>query len=151
MKSLPFYPQQHPESCVPACLRMVLERFDVARSESELYDCCQTDIDGTLPFAAARCAESLGFIAASVRLADLDALLQYVDEGYLHPIVFVNLTPLLGLNVLHAVVIDQIDTEADTIRIVDPAHPPEGTRIWSLALFARGWRMARGQTILIRP
>jgi len=39
---------------------MVLARYDIERSEDEIYFCCQTDLDGTPPTAAALCAQSLG-------------------------------------------------------------------------------------------
>lgn len=151
MSQVSYFAQERPESCVPACLRMVLSGFGDIRTESELYDCCQTDIDGTLPSMAAQCAENLGFASFTLRLPEFPALLHHIGEGYLHPIVFVNLSPLLGLNLLHAVVIDAIDTEGGTIQVVDPAYPPTGQRVWQQPLFEIGWRMARGQTILIRP
>ena len=34
--SLPFYPQETPDSCVPACLRMVLASFGQMLTEAEL-------------------------------------------------------------------------------------------------------------------
>lgn len=151
MSRISFFAQERPESCVPACLRLVLGHFGVTRTESELYVCCQTDIDGTLPSIAAQCAESFGFTAISIRLPDYSALLHQIDDGYVHPVVFVNLSPLLGLNLLHAVVIDTVDQNSGRLQVIDPAHPPTGQRIWSRTLFENGWRMARGQTILIQP
>ena len=150
MSRISFLPQERPESCVPACLRMVLASFNVTISESELYSCSQTDIDGTLPSLAVQCVENLGFTASSIRLPDLATLLYHINDGYVHPIVFVNLGPLLGLNLLHAVVVEKIDTESGVVHVIDPAHPPTGERAWPQALFETGWRMARGQTILIR-
>lgn len=151
MNPLSFFPQERPESCVPACLRMVLASFGLFRTESELYECCQTDIDGTLPSIAAQCAGSFGFTASAARVAGIPLLLRQMDEGHSHPIVFIHLAPLLGINALHAVVIEAIDTPGGTIQVMDPAFPPTGQRIWPSALFEQGWRMARGQTILVRP
>ncbi|RLT42365.1 MAG: hypothetical protein DWI57_05665 [Chloroflexi bacterium] len=150
MSPVPFFAQEHAESCVPACLRIVLASFGTLRTEAELYECCRTDIDGTFPSIAVQCAEGFGFTASAARLRDVSALLHQIDEGYTHPIVFINLSPLMGLNVLHAVVIDTIDTNSATIQAIDPAYPPTGQRVWPQTLFVKGWQMARGQTILVR-
>lgn len=151
MKTLPFFPQERAESCVPACLRMVLARYDIERSEDEIYFCCQTDLDGTLPTAAALCAQSLGIGASALRLPSLEALQEQMAIPDAVPIVFVNLAPLLGLNVIHAVIIEAIDTAARNVSVLDPAYPPAGRCEWMLDLFEVGWRLARYQTILIMP
>jgi ABC-type bacteriocin/lantibiotic exporter with double-glycine peptidase domain len=146
---IPFFPQERAESCVPACLRMVLAYYDIQRSEDEIYSCCQTDPDGTLPTAAARCAQSLGLEASALRLPSLEALQERMTTLDVVPIVFVNLAPLLGLNVIHAVIIENTDVATRSVRVLDPSYPPAGRREWTLDLFEVGWRLARYQTILI--
>ena len=149
MKPIPFFPQERPESCVPACLRMIFAANGLTRSEDEIYSCCQTDIDGTLPSAAAQCAVSHGFEATALRLGGLADLQTRLESGGLFPILFVNLAPLVGINALHAVVLQAIDVDAKQVQVMDPAYPPSGMRIWNLDLFEHAWRMARFQTILL--
>lgn len=146
---LSFYPQERPESCVPACLRMVLESAGYSAPEAAFYQGCETDIDGTLPSKAAQYAVSLGFDALSTRLPTIHELIGYMESNAPYPIVFVNLSSILGINVIHAVVVESIDYVAETITVVDPAFPPTGRRKWALDLFAIAWEMARYQTILV--
>lgn len=148
---LPLRLQERPESCVPACLRMILAAHGVERTEAELYTCCQTDVDGTLASAAADCARNLGFNTSAQRLAGLDTLQEQLTIASLWPIVYVHLGPLIGVSVIHAVIVEAIDIQAQIIRVVDPAFAPTGRREWSIELFEVGWRLARFQTILIHP
>lgn len=148
---VPFFPQERPESCVPACLRMVLACYGLERTEAEIYTCCETDADGTLPSAAVRCARSLGFDASALRLSGLDALKEQLERLHVFPIVHVNLSPILGINVIHALIVEAIDVQAGRVRVIDPAYPPTGRRMLSLPLFEAGWRLARCQTILVVP
>jgi ABC-type bacteriocin/lantibiotic exporter with double-glycine peptidase domain len=60
---------------------MVFAAYGVDHTEEEIYACCGTDPDGTLPSAAARCAQQLGFGASAVRLAGLDELRGYIDTA----------------------------------------------------------------------
>jgi len=146
-----FYAQERPESCVPACLRMVLVAYGVDRSETELYICCQTDIDGTLPSAAAHCAQALGIEAIATRSIDLDGLLVHLKITSASLIAFINLSPLLGVNVIHAVIVETIDIEAGQVQVIDPTYPPTGRRRWTLGMFTIGWQLARRQVILMAP
>ncbi len=130
---------------------MVLAYHGLERPEAEIYACCETDVDGTLPSAAVRWAQGLGFDATAPRLPGLGALREHLETGYILPIVFVNLSPILGLNVVHAVVVESLEAQADQIQVIDPAYPPTGRRTLSLRLFEIGWQLARGQTILIKP
>jgi ABC-type bacteriocin/lantibiotic exporter with double-glycine peptidase domain len=45
--SVPFYRQEQSHTCGPACLRMVLEFFGTALTESELAERCGTTRLGT--------------------------------------------------------------------------------------------------------
>jgi hypothetical protein len=98
---------------------MVLASYGIEHTEAELYSCCVTDIDGTLPSAAARCAQSLGFDASATRLSGLDELQAQLIKVSLHPIVFVNLSPLLGLNVIHDVIVEAIDFASANVHVID--------------------------------
>ena len=120
-------------------------------AQREIYALCDTDIDGTLPSAAANCARTLGFNATSERLSSgISVLDSYLTEGVL-PIVFVNLAPLLGIQAIHAIIVLRIDEHGGEIAVMDPAHPPSGERTWPLSLFQTAWSLARYQSILIAP
>lgn len=126
---------------------MVLASYGQRYAEAEIYHCCETDGDGTLPSAAVRCAQRLGLSAVAERLPDLETLIQRATDAT--PIVFLNLAPLLGIVIIHAVVVVTIDRQQEQITVLDPAHPPDGRRTWGLGLFQIGWQLARNQTILI--
>lgn len=149
MTTIPFFPQERPESCVPACLRVVLASYGLTFTEAELYTCCESDMDGTLPSAVVRCVVRLGLMARAERLPEVANLAEQAMQTT--PIVFLNLVPLLGLAVIHAVVVEEIDVEQGQITIIDPAYLPDGRRTWPLGLFQLGWKLAHNQTILIAP
>ncbi|HXV99861.1 MAG TPA: cysteine peptidase family C39 domain-containing protein [Anaerolineae bacterium] len=151
MNPFPFFSQERPESCVPACLRMVLAYYGLQHTEAEIYTCCETDVDGTLPSAAVRCAQHLGFNASAPRLPGLDALKEHLRAGQIFPIVYLNLSPVLGVNVIHAMIVENIDVQADQVQVIDPAYPPSGQRTIPLGLFEVGWRLVQNQTILVIP
>ncbi len=151
MSAIPFLQQERPESCIPACVRMVLARYGVERSEAEVYACCETDADGTLPSAAARCIRQFGLKAEAQRLKGLETLQGHLNTPDCSVIVHVNLATLLGVNVVHAVVVEAIDGRANYVRVVDPAYPPAGRRTWPLGLFEMAWRAVRYQALVITP
>jgi len=130
---------------------MMLAYYGLERTEAEIYTCCETDADGTLPSAAVRCAQSLGFNASAPRLSGLDALREQLETLHILPIVYVNLSLILGINVIHAVIVEAMDVQAGRVWVIDPAYPPTGRRALSLSLFEAGWRLARCQTILVVP
>lgn len=148
MNAVPFYAQERAESCVPACVRMILAHHDIVRTESEIYNCCETDPDGTLPSAAVRCVQKFGLHATSERLKDgFESLRHYCS--YSEAIVFVHLAPILGIQAIHAVIVEIIDSQQGLITVIDPAFPPHGRRTWSISLFEIGWQLARNQVILV--
>ena len=129
---------------------MIFAAYGVVKSESDIATCCHTDIDGTLPTLAANCARSLGFEASSLRLNSIDSLRQQLEDAAFLPITYVHLGPILGVNTIHAVVIEAIDVQAKIIRVIDPANAPMGFREWALPLFELGWQLARYQVILVK-
>ena len=66
------------------------------------------------------------------------------------PITFVHLGPIIGITVIHAVIVEAIEFQSDTVYIVDPAYSPTGRREWTLGQFEAGWRLARYQTLLVQ-
>ena len=150
MIRIPVRLQERPESCVPACLRMIFAAHGIERTEADIAHCCQTDIDGTLTSLAVRCAQEAGFEAVAQRLKDIDSLQAQLSESSYIPIVFLNIGPLLAINVIHAVVVQSLDIQAQTIHVIDPAFP-KGHRSWAIGLFERGWQLATYQTVLVGP
>jgi ABC-type bacteriocin/lantibiotic exporter with double-glycine peptidase domain len=130
---------------------MILAYYGVERTEPELYACCETDADSTLPRSVVRCLQSLGFTVSAPRLLDLDVLRDQLTTKQTFPIVFLNLSPILGINVIHAVIVEVIDMSANQVQVIDPAYPPTGHRTLPLNLFEVGWRLVRGQAILVAP
>lgn len=128
---------------------MVLASYGLVYSEATVYTCCETDTDGTLPSAAVRCVQRLGVAARTERLPDLANLL--LLTAHTTPIVFLNLAPIMGFAVIHAVIVEKIELLQEQITIIDPAYPPAGRRTWALGQFQIGWRLARQQTIVIEP
>jgi hypothetical protein len=82
---------------------------------------------------------------------DLDVLRDQLTTKQTFPIVFLNLSPILGINVIHAVIVEVIDMSANQVQVIDPAYPPTGHRTLPLNLFEVGWRLVRGQAILVAP
>ena len=127
---------------------MIVASHGLVYSEAELYTCCETDSEGTLPSAAVRCVQRLGLVARSERLLDLASLIQARADSAL--IVFLNLAPILGIASIHAVIIEEINFQQEQITIIDPTYLPDGRRTWALGLFQIGWQLARNQTILVK-
>ncbi len=61
------FQQETPYSCAVACLRMVLEYYDVSHDEAFLVNLCGTTEDGTTAKGVVRAARSLGFNASLLR------------------------------------------------------------------------------------
>lgn len=102
--SLPFYPQKTPDSCVPACLRMVLASFGQMLTEAELCRMCDSTIFGIDAFRAIEAVRKLGFWGSrkcNLSIAELDEL---VRDGFF-PIVYVNLMPIDQTLGTHAMVV----------------------------------------------
>ena len=62
---LPFYRQEKPYSCVPACLRMVLAAKGYAVSESVLRERCDCTFLGTDALTAVDALRAMGFSNSS--------------------------------------------------------------------------------------
>jgi ABC-type bacteriocin/lantibiotic exporter with double-glycine peptidase domain len=142
----PFYAQETPDSCLPACLRMVLAAHGLRFSERQLRRLCQCQpMMGTLSTNVVLAAQKLGFVDSiedrSLRLFDLR---DQVREGF-SPIVGVNLRRLSGVWSPHAqVVVEIASTHA---RIHDPML---GRLKISLPTFEAAWADADYLTILVK-
>ena len=140
----PFYAQEKDNSCLPACLRMVLAAHGIQLSEKQLRQLCEWSPRGSVSstnlIAAAR---ALGFIHSredyGLRLHDLrDAL-----RAGLFPIVGIDLQSYGRLG-QHAEVVVSITT-----RGVGVQDPLLGSFITSLLVFEQAWSGSEFLTILV--
>src|SRR5437867_1386166 len=100
----PFYKQETPDSCVPACLRMVLGSFGLSIAESELRSRCDcTPYFGTNALMVVDIARQFGFAGTAKHTMTLQELHMVLTDGH-HPIVFVDLSPIDGIQNVHAMV-----------------------------------------------
>ena len=140
----PFYAQELSDSCLPACLRMVLASKGVLASEEQLRDLCGWRPGGavcsTNVVAAAR---SLGFGRSredyGLRLHDLRDLIR---TG-LFPIVGIDLTSY-GLIGQHAQVVVAVSTHGVALQ-----DPMLGQFVTKLFVFEKAWESSEFLTILI--
>lgn len=145
MKSkLPFYKQETPFSCVPACLRMVLSEQGFTLSEAELRDLCDCTPLGTEALKAVDALRQLGFKQSAKLTLNLLELTNIIDLG-LFPIVFVNLIPIDGIRGGHSIII--VGVESNQVSVYDPL---QGERILDRSTFEAAWAMMHNLAILVK-
>ena len=140
----PFYAQEKFDSCLPACLRMVLAAKGMIFSEDELRELCGWTpggaVSSTSVVAAAR---ALGFVHSredyELRLHDLRDL----TRAGIFPIVGINLAPY-GQIGQHAQVVVAV-----TARGVAVQDPMLGQFVTKLLVFERAWMGSEFLTVLI--
>jgi ABC-type bacteriocin/lantibiotic exporter with double-glycine peptidase domain len=81
MITVPYYKQEKPYSCGPACLRMVLEYLGLKFTENELIQICGTTRLGTAYFRIGEVAESLNFEAETFSQIEREGLDRLLEEG----------------------------------------------------------------------
>lgn len=138
-----FHRQETPYSCVPACLRVVLSSFDLDISEAELRDLCDCNPFGTEALKAVDAVRGLGFPKTAKLTLSVDELVTQVNAGF-YPIVFINLLPIDGIKVGHAVVVITIDQA--NVSVYDPL---QGERILPRSTFDTAWAMMHNLSILV--
>lgn len=147
--NVPFYRQEHSHTCGPAGLRMVLEFFGTALTESELAQRCGTTLLGTGRVGLAQAATALGFAAQLVNHLTRDDVETYLNQG--RPIIAVIDPGLLYPGVLgfaHSVVM--VGLEGDTVIYHDPESAANLTVSWGQ--FQMAWdRHDRKGVILWKP
>lgn len=139
-----WFAQEHPASCIAACLRMVLSSFGMTRTELEIRQLLGNPRYGlTLEEAAAKLLEA-GAVAEWHTDWGLDDLRDCVRGGN-YPIVGVERRYFGHPSAAHAVVI--VDVRATEIEMLDPLLGP-APRVTLIDTFAAAWRNA-GQEVLI--
>jgi ABC-type bacteriocin/lantibiotic exporter with double-glycine peptidase domain len=123
---------------------MVLATFGIDLSEADLRQRCDCTSFGTEALKAVDALRELGFIRTAKWTFSVEELIAHVDVG-LFPIVFVNLLPIDGLKVAHAMVVAQIDRKG--VRVYDPLL---GERVLPRSTFDAAWAMMRNLVILVQ-
>ncbi len=139
----PFYQQETRDSCVPACLRMVLAAFGLEISEAELRRLCDCTFDGTSALQAVDAARELGFAKTSKQTLSISELRSLIAQGQ-YPIVFVNLFAIEGVAQAHALVVISVSDFA--VQVYDPDR---GERLLPPKVFEMVWGARHNLTILV--
>ncbi|NOT60313.1 MAG: hypothetical protein HOP19_08820 [Acidobacteria bacterium] len=139
----PFHKQETEDSCVPACLKMVIAGFGQDVTEAKLRRLCDCTFEGTSAFKALNAARQLGFANSSKHNLTFEELTAVVADGWF-PIVFVDLTPLDGGYEAHAFVVTAINRFS--VEVLDPAR---GERVIARNVFALIWELRRRLTLLV--
>lgn len=139
-----FHKQETPYSCVPACLRMVLSAFEVDMSEPELRQLCDCTLFGTEALKAVDAVRNLGFSRTAKCTLTIDELFAQLEVN-VYPIVFVNLLPIDGVKVAHAMI---VVAKADgMITVYDPL---QGERNLPRSTFDTAWAIMHNLAILVQ-
>ena len=138
MPKPPYFPQAHPFSCVPACLRMILASYKFEITETELRSRCECDETGTAPSNAVEAAVECGFNAYKAELL-FEELEDLVSQN-ITPIVFIRVFE--DTNYSHAVVVYKISKKK--VFVLDPEI---GERKLDADKFTEIW--SRGLTIVV--
>lgn len=142
---LPLFAQETPDSCLPACLRMVLATYELHLPEPELCRRCRCHPGvGTDVSAAVRAAQRLGFgdsyTATDLRLHDLR---DYIRAG-VFPIVGIKLSRLRAVQAQHAQVVAQV-----TSRLVSVHDPLYGRLELPAGDFEESWASTEYRAIIV--
>jgi ABC-type bacteriocin/lantibiotic exporter with double-glycine peptidase domain len=139
-----WFAQEHPASCIAACLRMTLSGFGTPRTEPEIRQLLGNPLYGlTLEQAAVKLSEH-GAVAEWHADWGVDDLRDSVRDGF-YPIVGVERRYFGHASAAHAVVVAAV--RATEIEMLDPLLGP-APRVSLIETFADAWRTA-GQEALI--
>ena len=119
---VPHYPQEHPTSCIPATVRMVLSFWGIDRSEPVLSRILQSEEEGTSVFNIEFLQEAGLGVTVWVGEMDVDALKQSLDQGT--PVivtVWTDALPYWTINRPHALVVVGYDERE--VYLNDPKFP----------------------------
>lgn len=123
---------------------MVLGSFGLDIAESELRRQCDcTPYFGTDALMAVDVARQFGFVGTAKHTMTLDELRVLLTDGH-HPIVFVDLGPIDGIEEVHAVVV--VDASHNQIIVLDPL---KGERSLPLQAFSTAWAMRHNLAIIV--
>ena len=122
---------------------MVLSHFNLSVSEAELRARCDCTIFGADAPYVVDVARQLGFNKTDIQNISPDELQSLLDEGR-HPIVYVNLLPIDGIEGAHALVALEIGDDA--VAVYDP---DQGERLLPIGAFFKAWELKLNLAIIV--
>jgi ABC-type bacteriocin/lantibiotic exporter with double-glycine peptidase domain len=122
---------------------MVLSHFNLSVSEAELRARCDCTIFGADAPYVVDVARQLGFNKTDIQNISPDELQILLDEGR-HPIVYVNLLPIDGIESAHALVALEIGDDA--VAVYDP---DQGERLLPIGAFFKAWELKLNLAIIV--
>ena len=114
----PFVAQERSDTCVVACVRMILAARGIQTTEKELVQAAAMPVGGLNPDELARLATKFGIDAAAEQLTPAE-ISQLLKIGRF-PITFLYRKPLDGVAAIHAVIPFRIT--AGFAYLLDPMH-----------------------------
>jgi ABC-type bacteriocin/lantibiotic exporter with double-glycine peptidase domain len=143
---VPYYRQEEPETCVAACVRMVLAFHGTECPEPQLAGLLNTRAHGASFRSVCGAAREMGVeVELSVGLNEA-WLVDQLTDGF-PSIVGLREVTSLGLASLHAVVV--VGASADSVVVHDPERGPSHPIAWSD--FEPRWRGAGCVALVLRP
>ena len=139
----PFFKQETPHSCLPACLRMVFASYGVNLREDEICAACDCTFLGTAAVSAVDAARTFGFLKTAKHTLSFDELADLIEAGK-PPIAFVSLKPIDGVRETHAVVVIALDDASVTL-----LDPMKGERTIAAQVFGAAWASRHNLTIVV--
>jgi ABC-type bacteriocin/lantibiotic exporter with double-glycine peptidase domain len=143
---VPLLRQEHPWTCLPACIRMVLAYRGQLIEEADVAAACRTTpLRGTLPERAVEGVQQLGYHALWFENADMARLQDLINHDW-PVIVFLRARDLPGGGTgLHGVVV--IDVAQKGVTVLDPQA---GKRyMLGRGPFLSAWRALDAQGMVI--
>lgn len=143
---VPLLRQEHPWTCLPACIRMVLAYRGQFIEEADIAAACRTmPLRGTLPERAVEGVQELGYHALWFENADLVRLQDLINHDW-PVIVFLRARDLPGgITGLHGVVV--IDVAPKGVTVLDPQAGKRYTL--GQGSFLSAWRALDAQGMVI--
>lgn len=142
MKKLRWHKQETEYSCLPACLKSVLEYYGILETEGALRIRCKSKAVSTHPLNAVECARSYG----------LESYLDNLNVDELRNLLKANIPPIINLlmfesepQALHSVILTSI-----TKKHVKVINPESGFVMIPLHEFLHIWNAADQTAIVIK-
>jgi len=145
---IPYFKQESWYTCGPACLRMVLSFFGIARTEAEVMKECDTTELGTTTVKISTAAYKFGLKSSSLKNANIDDLknelrkgrpvIVLIDPSYLYGGVsgFGHFIVIVGFSDEEIIYHDPDVSEGEYMRINNSAFQNswESTRCWMISM-----------------
>lgn len=135
---LPLLKHEQDFTCVPACIRIVLQHLGVELPEAKITEACNATPLGMDQFEASDGIIALGFRATVIENASFDEVIEFLRKK--HPVIVLVSVKFLpyakGQKGSHAVVVNGFDQ--DSVFLVDPARGEEINL--AVDTFLKAWR-----------